>query len=427
MFIVRSATILNFVIPSEPPMSSFQHAPQIFHDILVKVMDILGDENTYEAWRAIAVVSRTCKYLRMEGIRLLLSRRTHVNLPGQPHRVAPFCRLLLGDPDTRIPYLRRLTIRVLDLDEDSSRLLAYVFGRSAHLEYLEMSFYFTEVSRPVFSNLCSAFSALSSLKHLSIDLCKGEDSSLHQILYHALQRCRSPLTSVHLGVPYVTFPGSGCILYMRNSDPIFLLATFANSLRRVTLDGVPLVVGGGIRVYPLVEELQITNYHYYMPDLKTYLLCFPSLQHFRCGLERQILTRYRDDVDVSQEKCFLTTIQHWHDFNNRVCGKDVHRWTKLKSFRGSVVDAYVLALPCQVIRLHLLSTGGKHSTECTMLSTILSNTHPSSLRLCLRIYDGSCQIPILPEGSSWVQSLTALEIRINIVRRVLNLEDCAVR
>ncbi|RPD52884.1 hypothetical protein L226DRAFT_576681 [Lentinus tigrinus ALCF2SS1-7] len=388
-------------------------------------MDLLADEGSDKAWRTVAAIARTCRYLRVEGVRRLLSRTVRVNfhLMNQSHLVSPFCRFVLGDPIARLSYLRRLSVDVRHLEEGSARLFARVLSGSSHLHHLEITSLF-EVTTPVLHILCSAFSALTSLQHFSVGYCKGEDPNHYPVLYHALQTMRSPLTSVHIIVPLIKFPNP-FILYTRDQDPIFLLSKLTGSLRRISVYGV-FAIGGGIHIYHLVEELQIQTYLAGIPHLATYLLCFPNLKHLRCGSRRTAWTRYRHAADTLKEKCYLATIQDWNDLNKRETTRKTHAWTMLESFRGSIIDAYVLALPCRVERLHLLSTGGKRSAEYTMLSSILSDTRPSSLRLCLKIYEGRGYIPILPPQSSdsWAQDLTTLEIRINIVKQVFDLQKC---
>ncbi|RPD52876.1 hypothetical protein L227DRAFT_426939 [Lentinus tigrinus ALCF2SS1-6] len=238
---------------------------------------------------------------------------------------------------------------------------------------------------------------------------------------------RSPLTSVNMCIPFLNFPSPGpSILYMRDQDPIFMLSKLTGSLRRIFVDG-KYTAGGGIRIYPLVEELQMALYSEGMPHLATYLLCFPNLRRLRCGFQRTTWIRYRHTADTLIEECRMCgTIQDWHDLNKRETTRKTLAWTILESFRGTIIDAYVLALPCRVERLHLLSTGGKRSAEYTMLSSILSDTQPSSLRLCLKIYEGRGYIPIVPPqlSDSWAQALRVLEIRINIVKHIFDLEEC---
>ncbi len=98
----------------------------------------------------------------------------------------------------------------------------------------------------------------------------------------------------------------------------------------------------------------------------------------------------------------------------------------LRSFRGSIIDAYVLALPFRGLRLHLMSTGGKRSQEHAMLSRILSDSRPLSLRFAFKVYEGRGYIPILPPHLDWCTDLADLEIRINIVKHIFDLDECFV-
>ncbi|TFK90182.1 hypothetical protein K466DRAFT_597157 [Polyporus arcularius HHB13444] len=404
-------------------MSLCLNAPTIGYDTLVEVIDVLADEGDDECRDTIVALSQTCRYLRAEGSRRLLSRPVRVNLIRQPRLVAAFCHFMLGDPTVRSPFLRRLAVDVYDLKEDVSRRLADVLALSCCLEDLHIDSLF-KVTKPVLAIICSAISSLTSLRHFSVKWCNGDDSSYYQIFYDALRAIRSPLTTAQVAVPSIKLPSS-YILYMRVRDPIFLLSKSSSSLRRVEVDGI-IKVGGGIRVYPLVEELAISDYLEGMPDLRTYLLCFPNIQHLRCGSAGIGWFRHRHDADILQESCCDATVQQWHDYNKRGSARQDHAWKMLRSFRGSIIDAYVLALPCRGLRLHLMSTGGRRSAEYAMLSTILSDIRPSSLRFSLKVHDGRGYIPILPPHSltGWATNLRTLEIRINIVKQFFDLDEC---
>ena len=216
------------------------------------------------------------------------------------------------------------------------------------------------------------------------------------------------------------------VLYERILDPISMLFKLSGSLRTLRIDGL-FCVGGVIRVYPVVEALQVVGHEHGMLDLKTYLTCFPNLRHLQCGNPGAIRMRYKRTADLFKEECRLTTVQQWHDYNKRSVSGQPHSWSTLQSFRGCVVDAYVLSLPCHVEHMHLLSTGGKLSVEHGMLLTILSDARPTSLRLCLKVYEGRGYIPILPPPHLWAQSLTRLEVRINIVKQYFDVDECVVR
>lgn len=405
-------------------MSSLWQPCSVHYDIVVEVMDLLINESPEDpdTWQTIGAISRTCKSLRVEGVRRLLSSTVYVNLMHQPHLVSNFCDFMLSDPVGRGPNLRRLSVYVQHIEEEVARLFADVLSLSINLEYLEIKSLFM-VTKPVIGTLCSALSALTSLQHLTIGFCRCDDPSYSQILYHTFQSIQSSLISVQISIPHFTKLPSRRIIYTRNLDPISLMSRLTGSLRKMGFKGM-FMWGGGIRVYTLVEELQIPDYSLGLPHLRTYLLCFPNLRRLRCGFLYHTWIHYGHDTDVLQEVCcHAATIQQWHDFNKRQSSKHADSWAMLQSFRGSIVDAYVLSLPCRVEHLHLLSTGGRPSTQYAMMSTILSDTRPSSLRLCLRIYDSGYQIPLRP---SWSQSLTTLEVRINIVKHMFDLQGCVV-
>ena len=395
------------------------------YDILIITMDILLKENAYTARGPIAAVSRTCRYLRREGVKRLLSHTVRVNLMARPQSVAPFCRFVLSDAMARIPLLRRFIVDVHQLGEGDARLFAELLAQASCLEHLQIDS-LLKVTKPVAIILCSAFASNSSLRHLTLSFCKTEYSCYARIFYHAFQNIRSHLTSIDITIPQIAMLGFSS-LYVRDLDPIFFLSRLTESLKSVKLDGI-IRVGGGVRVYPLVEELHVPSHVYHgMPDLKTYLTCFPNVTHLQCGTEGYKRLRFSRDADLLEEECcMMATAQQWHDFNKRSISAQSHSWSALQSFQGCIIDAYLLSLPCHVSRMHLMSTGGKRSTELDMLSIILSDTRPTSLRLCLKIYEGRGYIPILPLPALWAQGLTRLEIRINIVKQVFDVDECIV-
>ncbi len=262
-------------------MATLLHTPKIAYDTLVEVIDVLANEGHDKDRDAIVALSQTCRYLRMEGTKRLLSRPVRVNLAMQPHRVAAFCHFMLGDPIVRLPLLRHLTITFHLLSEGVARSFADVLGGSCCLEGLRIYSLF-DVTKPVLVTICSAISSLTSLQNLTVESCKYDDPSYTQIFYRAFQTIQSPLTSVQLFVPSTELP-SPCIIYMRSGDPIFVLSRLTGSLRRVVFSDGIIRVGGGVRVYPLVEELEIASYVGGMPALEVYVQCFPNLRHLRCG------------------------------------------------------------------------------------------------------------------------------------------------
>ena len=281
-------------------------APKISYDLLLKVMDLLAGDSDYQAQRTIAFLSRTCKDLRVEGVRRLLSRNIHVNLAGRPLCVAPFCYFMLEDPPARLPLVRSLLVNVCQITEEHAQLLAEVLTRARHLEYLDLQS-FMEVTIPVAVILCSAIAQLTSLKHLAVCSFEIEDPHCDRILYDALQHMQSQLVSVQLEIPPTKLPSEN-IIYTRRRDPICLLSGMSCSLRSIQFDG-RIRVGGGIHVYPLVEELHIAYHEGGMPDLMTYLLCFPNLRFLRCGVSKCYWVRFRHTTDLLQQECCLATVQ----------------------------------------------------------------------------------------------------------------------
>ncbi len=404
--------------------SSLRRTPTINFDILTNVIDLLADEGNQKARATIMALSRTCRYLRLESVRRLFSRSVRVNVVNQPHLVAPFCHFMLGDPGLRFPLLHRLTIDVDHLAEDVAQLFSRVLAQSCRLEYFQIDS-LLDLEPHVVAIISSAIAALTSLKHLIVGHCSSNPHrSCDRIFYGAMQNICSPLISIRVYMPTFELPDER-ILYVRNQDPIFLLSKLTGSLRSVHMGG-QITVGGGIRVYPLVEELQVSCYLNGMPDLRTYMICFPNARHLRCGFSNNSWVRHRHSDDIFREGCCFATVQEWHDYNKRDSDRHARAWPMLRSFQGSIIDAYVLSLPCRVSRLHMLSTGGERSMEYAMLSTILSQTQPSSLRLCLKVYETRGYIPILPPQSLWAGYLTELEVRFNIVKPFFDLDECFV-
>ncbi len=84
------------------------------YDILCAVMEFVADDK-HEGVPTIAAISRTCKRMRFEGAKHLLSGVVEV---FWIESVCSFCHFMLADRSTRLPLLKCLVLRLYRVDED---------------------------------------------------------------------------------------------------------------------------------------------------------------------------------------------------------------------------------------------------------------------------------------------------------------------
>lgn len=394
------------------------------YDILCRILQYItafvSDIDERDA--IIAAISRTCKSLRFEGVKCLLSRTVSVDRT-RCKRIASFCHFMLADPVRRIPLLRFLIVNVAQVTEENVGLLAEVFRASTDLTYLKI-IHLESLPSGVNNVLCPAIASLPSLTRLVIEAHTSERFDVNTALDKMIRSMRSSVHSIRVTLPYFATRARR-IKYSRKRDPVFFLSPLKDTLEIIELGG-PVTVGGYTCEFPHVKQLTIPDYVCGMSYLKTYSACFPNLHSLRCGPADTLWARHGHQEDLLKYIGPMgQTVQQVHDLNQRDFLEHPHPWLMLDSFTGSVLDGYVLQLP-HVNNVRLFSTGGMHSAESAMLSVLLPGLHPTFLRFATKVEDQRGYIPIFPPLSTWAESLTSLELRINIMKQRFDFDECFV-
>ena len=382
-------------------------------EILVDIMRMLARDRSNNCTSALAALSQTCKFLHFEGVRLL-SSDVRVN-----RRVPSFCLFMLRDRSARPPLMRTMYVDVRELTEDTIKPFSEILHCAVNLT--DLMIYALDhpgLSSSSRGTLCSTIASLVSVRYLSL-------SSIYSLrtLESLLRDIRAPLSSFPLRFPLEGEDNHGSpIMYARRRDPIFLLSTLRSTLEVVSVHG-PATFGSYTCVYPLVKELRIPDYVFSIPIIKPMIMSFPRLQILYIGSSDNSYIRDPHEEDtLNQIHIGKRSIQQCHDVN-RQDQWEHGTWPMLKSFKATIIAAYALGLTCPVERMQLVSTGGKRSHELVMLSAILSDTKPRSLRLALRAFNARGAIPFFPSADTWSTRLDTLELRMNISQQAFNFEE----
>ena len=385
--------------------------PTIKFEILVDIMRMLARDETFDSTSALAAISQTCKSLSFEGAQLLLSYAVIVT-----RRIPSFCLFMLRDQTARPPLMRYLIINVSQVTEETIEPFRQILHHAVNLTHLVIH----ALDHPESlhkTTLCSLFASLVSVRHLDLS------SFCLQTIESFLRDIRAPLSSISCAMPLQgELNHRSPIMYTRRRDPIFLLSSLRNTLEVVHVDG-PTTFGSYTCVYPLVKELRIPDYVFSILIIKPMITSFPRLQTLYVGPPDDSYIRDPHDAEILNEVHLgKRSIQQCHDINKQ--DQLVHgTWPMLKFFKATIVGAYALGLTCPVERMQLVSSGGQRGQELIMLSVILSDTKPQSLRLAVRAFNARGTIPIFPSVGTWSTRLETLELRINISQEMFNYEE----
>ncbi|RDX42900.1 hypothetical protein OH76DRAFT_1410653 [Lentinus brumalis] len=379
-----------------------------------------------ESIRTIAAISRTCKRMRFEGTKYLLSGTVELGLIKD---ICSFCRFMLADRSSRLPLLKSLVLRLYSLEEeDHVGLVCEVLRGLSNLWKLDVTLD-VNASPLVISAVPAAIASLTSLRvlrlfELGTSICPKPGD---QIFVTALRNARAPLVVLCIWAsPFVDALGAG-VRYSRRRDPIFLCSCLRTTLEQLELHGglILVVRHGRTYEYPHLKKLILPIYSDFMPYLKPFMVSAPHLRDLQFGGTYNSHTRHRHDEDILRGRIInqTRTAQEWRTTNEVDQEATGTCWSTLDSFKGAIISAYASGLSCPIARVHLLSTGGRRTTELAMLSIVLTDWRPSFLRLATKVYRARDYIPLLPSTTSgWAESLETLEIRLNIVD---NQFDCA--
>ncbi len=408
-------------------------------DILGAVLEFVAGEDDYMP--TIAAITRTCKRMRLEGTKYLLS--STVPKLQLIEDICSFCHFMLAEP-ARLPLLKSLVLSCDSIEaDDHVRLVCEMLRGLSNLHKLDIAFD-TASSPSARSAIAAAIASLTSLRVLKLNefgrlttgygpdypARAGALSSDH-VFETALRDARAPLLSLSIGLPSAVDELAAGVRYSRRRDPIFLCSHLRHTLEHLeVLGGFSLIVRPGRTYeYPHLKKLTLPIYSICIPYMRPFVIAAPHLRELQIGGTDNSHTRHRHNEDILRGKIInrTQTPQEWRTTNEHDREVSNRSWPMLDSFKGAIIGAYSTGLTCPVARVHLLSTGGRRRTELAMLSIVLSDWRPSFLRLATKTYRARGYIPLLPSTSSgWAEALETLELRLNVVEDRFNLEECFV-
>ena len=387
----------------------------IDYDIIIDIMRMLARDETFDSTSAVAAISQTCKCLSFEGARLLLSCSVIVT-----RRIPSFCLFMFRDRTTRPFLLRNLCVDVRNVTEHTIEGFSEVLYSAVNLTDLTIHA-LDHPSSSLKPTLCSLIASLVPIRHLTL-------SSIHllQTVESLIRDIQASLSSISLNLPFQgELNHDSPIMYTRRRDPIFLFSSLKNTMEEIRVHG-PVTFGSYTCVYPHVKEMRIPDHVFTTPIIKPIIMSFPRLQVLYIGsaVDSYVRSPHEEDI-LDQVYIGKRSIQQCHNINKQ--NQSTHgTWTMLKFFKATIVAAYALGLSCSVEKMQLMSTGGKREQELTMLSAILSDTKPRSLRLALRAFHARTTVPIFSSPETWSTRLQTLELRMNIAQVVFNYEELFV-
>ncbi len=393
--------------------------PTIDFDVLTAIMKSV--EGPYHENRSvISALSRTCKHLHLEGIKSLLACGADLG----PADMASFGHFILADPTSRGPLLHSLGIRVAVVSDAALDIFLRALGYTVNLARLSLSS-LEELPRATAKTLCAGLAALTSVTDFELDYAAGDydrrlrrdpSSSREEYFPKLLRRLQSSLISVALTLPPM-FDNESCVVYKRDRDPMFLLSNQRASLEHVALRG-NITVGGRKCIYSRVTRLSLPS-DMGLLLLQPYIASFPNVNIVDFLLPSML--RFAKRVNLLDMPRYGLSLKEWHNRNTRnqvMFGT----WPRIQSLQGLIMDAYAYGISCHITRLHLLSIGGQHSDELSMLAAIFADALPTVLRLAVKVWFGRDSLPILPPTSAIDDYLTSLEIRINVILQEFDAE-----
>ncbi len=361
--------------------------------------------------RTVSRLARTCKLLYFEGSKFRLGEAIYLS---SDNAVASFCTFMLSHKDW-FPMLRRqLTFSVESISIPTAALASECMAYITDLVYLEI--YMVETLLRPHPQLSTAISRLNCLQELKIDIAdRGDDTPKAAAIgpgrEHAalLRTFRSPVRSVTLSIRMVEETKS--FTYMRNLDPIWLLAPFSKTLQTVRITAYFAVDASTIiHRFPFVTTLALPDsnrVHYIRP----FVLSFPALRSLSVtGCTYTSRLRPQDSLMLRTGRHGrLPIVARQRNKQDQV---ESGSWTVLEDVCGPSLELYKIGFTCQVRRVHLVLMGG--GDEPTVVRDVLKDTRPTSLRVMLMVQDTMHLLERVFGHPEAAWSLTCLELKLNV-------------
>ena len=352
---------------------------------------------------AVGTMTRTCHALREAGARSLLHGGVSLTTGRS---VVSFVQFMLADALTRSQCLRSLEIAtgalrpreaeaLLELISHPSLALDSLTLREANLmlKSIPASQHSTEQADP--TPFIRAFSALTTLRHLSVDDCDQGACSL-------ITAIRSPLETISISFT-PRYSGEGMEQELEWRTPIILLADFSETLEEISATNVaraPEDVMCGV-VYPSVRKLSVTYCPTLIPRTVAYTSAFPNLTHFSFTA-----------ANAHQIGDFHLASFNRHENQTLVLNPERHGrpWEHLEELAGGLADVYTLGLTCRVPKLRLIDP---ILVGIGALQAVLEDSRPTSLAVRFigahRFSDGSLVTALV---NPCVEGLRMLEMEV---------------
>ncbi|KAM5545133.1 hypothetical protein V8D89_001244 [Ganoderma adspersum] len=352
---------------------------------------------------AVGTMTRTCHALREVGARFLLDGGVSL-IAGRS--VVSFVHFMLADALTRFQCLRSLEIVTGALrPREVDALLELISHPSLALDSLilrEANLMLKSIPAPQHSSehadptpFIKAFSALTTLRHLTIDDCDQSACSL-------ITAIRSPLKTISIGfTPRYSWEALEQDLEWQT--PITLLAEVSGTLEEISATNVarsPGDVTCGV-VYPSVRKVSVTYCPTLIPRTVAYTSAFPNLTHFSftAANAHPIGDFHLASFNRHENQALMLNLE-----------RHGHPWEHLEELAGGLADVYTLGLTCRVPKLRLIDP---ILVGMGALQAVLEDSRPTSLAVRFvgahRFSDGSLVTALV---YPCVQDLQTLEMEV---------------
>ena len=333
-------------------------SPRLPFDILLLIAEISSRQTA-------AKMALTCRTLRDGGARFLL--RGVVSVSRGPSIIS-LLRFLYADPQTRFNHLRSLEVASGSLPPKAvDALLGLLHHPLLSLDSLilrEANTLLRTTSAPSvhYTRLLGAFSALTTLRHLTVERSDDKVGML-------LSAIRAPLRTITVAFTPLTAWHSADDAEHRN--PIVLLANISDTLEE--LSGSNFAVHRNRLmydiVYPAVRKITATYTDEPMPATLAYVTAFPNATHVS-------LTSPLNDAAARSES-FPARLSVSRAGNKQAKKQFGRTWKCLEEVAGNVFDVFALGLTCHVPRVRLI--GDVSAKLLPYVRNVLEDTLPTSL------------------------------------------------
>ncbi|TBU54081.1 hypothetical protein BD310DRAFT_104481 [Dichomitus squalens] len=338
-------------------------SPALPFDILLLIVEMSPRQTAAE-------MTLTCRTLRDGGARFLLQGVVSVT---RGPSVKSLLLFLYSDPQDRFKYLRSLEVATGSLPPKAVDAL---LGLLSHPLLSLDSLILREAdkllnSKPTPSShhalsLLSAFSALTTLRHLTVEQCDDKTCIL-------LSTIQAPLLTISVDFTPLTdwhVPEDA-----EHRNPVVLLANISETLEELSGSNFAIHPDRLMYdvVYPSVRTIHATSVDESMPATLAYVAAFPNVAHLS-------FTSPLNDAAARSESfpARLSVLRAANKEAQRAFGRT---WKCLEEVTGNVFDVFALGLACHVPRLRII--GDVSAKLLPYVRDALEDTLPTSLAVTI--------------------------------------------